>query len=252
VAHAIEEPKLKASAQEQQQLLIVQQLDTKLDQLDYRERTLPQNVELAAVNERIAELQTDVVNAQTELTDLTRAVTRAEAEVEQVRARARKDQELLDSGRVGSKQLEDLQREIQSLSRRQSDLEDAELELMEVAEEVQNRVSIIADAIAAAQARKAELTAARDEVLAEVNNLRARAAVERSEVVELVTADLLALYTKLRTDLRGVGAAPLRGSRCEGCHMQLNPTDLKVVKDAAPDDVMRCEECRRILVRDPG
>jgi uncharacterized protein len=57
------------------------------------------------------------------------------------------------------------------------------------------------------------------------------------------------LYEKLRASSNGVGAAALHRGRCEGCHLQLNTTDLNRLRDADPDDVVRCEECRRILIR---
>ncbi|GMA34099.1 zinc ribbon domain-containing protein [Demequina litorisediminis] len=59
----------------------------------------------------------------------------------------------------------------------------------------------------------------------------------------------MALYEKLRDQHGGVGAAALRGSQCLGCHMTLNPADLRTIASAAPDAVVRCEECGRILVR---
>ena len=57
-------------------------------------------------------------------------------------------------------------------------------------------------------------------------------------------------YERLRTQ-HGVGAAALRAGRCEGCHLSLNTVDLARIRAAAPDEVLRCEECRRILVRTP-
>jgi predicted nucleic acid-binding Zn-ribbon protein len=65
-----------------------------------------------------------------------------------------------------------------------------------------------------------------------------------------VPADLLKLYDQIRST-RGVGAAMLRAGRCEGCHLSLNTVDLNEIRAAAPDEVIRCEECRRILVRTP-
>jgi hypothetical protein len=61
--------------------------------------------------------------------------------------------------------------------------------------------------------------------------------------------DLLSLYEKLRVSSGGIGAAALHRGRCEGCHLQLNTTELNQLRDAPPDDVARCEECRRILIR---
>jgi predicted nucleic acid-binding Zn-ribbon protein len=64
-----------------------------------------------------------------------------------------------------------------------------------------------------------------------------------------LSGELVALYEKVRAGSNGIGAAALYRGRCEGCHLQLNTTDLKRIHDAPPDDVLRCEECRRILVR---
>ncbi len=43
----------------------------------------------------------------------------------------------------------------------------------------------------------------------------------------------------------------LRQRRCHGCQLELNAVDLNHIKAAAEDEVIRCEECRRILVRTP-
>ena len=56
--------------------------------------------------------------------------------------------------------------------------------------------------------------------------------------------------TRSCADSRRLGAAVLRGRRCEGCRLELNPLDLRAHHGQAPtDEVVRCEECRRILVR---
>ncbi len=49
----------------------------------------------------------------------------------------------------------------------------------------------------------------------------------------------------------GVGAAALRHGRCEGCRIELPPNELDAARRADPTEVVRCEECRRILVRVP-
>ena len=242
---------MKAPADDQLRLLQLQALDTKLDRLDHRERELPASKALAGIESRLANLRDDVVIAQTQLKDLARAVQRAENEVEQVRKRSQRDQELLDSGSItSSKQLEELQREIVSLTRRQNDLEDAELEVMESAEEAQNAVAALTAAIDAAQQEQKTLTGTRDEVISEISRDRRISASERAQLAGTISAELLTLYEKLRKN-GGVGAAQLTGVRCDGCHMQLSPTELSAVQSAPPDEVQRCEECRRILVRVP-
>jgi predicted nucleic acid-binding Zn-ribbon protein len=236
----------------QLRLLDLQALDSRLDLIDHRRRTHPAIATITDLDARLAALRGRVVAAETEVDDLERGVAKAESDVDQVRVRSAKDQELLDSGRIGSaKELENLQREIASLARRQGELEETELEVMERLEDARG-------ALAALVKERDELTAARDAAAAERDTSWAEGdrdrewvAGERVKVVAEISADLLALYDKLRADHDGVGAAALHQRRCEGCRMELTPTDIGRIRDAAPDTVLRCEECRRILVRTP-
>jgi predicted nucleic acid-binding Zn-ribbon protein len=137
------------------------------------------------------------------------------------------------------------------LRRRQSDLEDAELEVMEQREGVQTRL----DGLRAEREKLAtDLTAAeeaRDRSWTEIDAELAQAGTDRAALTSALPGDLLELYEKLRASSGGVGAAALHRGRCEGCHLQLNTVDLNRLRDAPQDEVLRCEECRRILVRTP-
>jgi uncharacterized protein len=234
----------------QLRLLDLQALDARLDLIEHKRRSLPQLATIAELDSRIAALRDRVVAAETEVDDLERGLAKAESDVEQVRTRAAKDQELLDSGRVGqAKELENLQHEIASLARRQADLEETELEVMERLEDAR---SALASLTTERDGLRAELDAAtreRDEAWAAADRDRDWVSGERASVVSDIPADLLALYDKLRADHDGVGAAALHQRRCEGCRMELTPTDIGRIRGAAPDEVLRCEECRRILVR---
>ena len=64
-----------------------------------------------------------------------------------------------------------------------------------------------------------------------------------------VGEDLVGLYEKIRDSSGGIGAAVLRQRRCEGCNLELNQVDINRLTAAAQDEVLRCEECRRILIR---
>ena len=64
-------------------------------------------------------------------------------------------------------------------------------------------------------------------------------------------AELVALYEKIRARENGVGAAALHQRRCPGCRLELTASDVSRLRDAAPDEVLRCEQCQRILVRTP-
>jgi predicted nucleic acid-binding Zn-ribbon protein len=193
-----------------------------------------------------------LVAARTEESDTAREQTKAEQDVDQVRKRAARDQQRLDSGAVASpKDLENLQREIASLSRRQSDLEDVVLEIMERRESAQERSAELARRTDSVQARIDEAVARRDAVLAEIDAEAATVTKERQVVASSIPADLIKLYDKLRGQQGGVGAARLYQRRCEGCRLELNITELNEIRQAPADTVVRCENCRRILVRTP-
>lgn len=167
-----------------------------------------------------------------------------------MRQRAVRDQQRLDSGAVSSpKDLENLQREITSLAKRQGDLEDVVLEIMERRESAQERSTELTGRVSSVQSKIDDATARRDASYESLDGETATATKEREVIAGSVPADLLKLYDKLRQQQGGVGAARLYQRRCEGCRLELNITEVNEVKAASPDTVLRCENCRRILVR---
>ena len=197
----------------------------------------------AAVDGRARDLQVSV-------DDLTREQRKADADVEHVKARRVRDQQRLDSGSVGNpKDLERLQHELVSLDRRIGDLEDAELDVMQRLEDAQQELDKLRVQLAGIDEEVATLTAARDQRLAEVEDEVTRVSRERAAAVAGMPTDLLSLYDRLREQKGGVGAALLRARRCEGCSLELNSGDLAVIAKQSSDEVVRCEECARILIR---
>jgi predicted nucleic acid-binding Zn-ribbon protein len=167
-----------------------------------------------------------------------------------VRQRAVRDQQRLDSGAVTSpKDLENLQHEIASLARRQSDLEDVVLEVMERREAAQERATGLAGRVESLEAKVAETEQRKTAALEAIDAEGFTVAKEREVLAGSVPDDLLKLYDKLRAQQGGVGAARLYQKRCEGCRLELNITELNEVRAAPADTVVRCENCRRILVR---
>lgn len=243
---------MKADPFVQLRLLDLQALDSALDRLAHRRRTLPALAEIARRDEVVAARQGDVVLAQTLVSDLQRELDKAEADIEQVRARKKRDEERLASGAITQpKQLEEMQHEVDTLTKRQSDLEDAELEVMERMEEAQKTL----DALLAERSEHDDARAAaveeRDREWAAIDAEIATTTEERARVAPEITADLLALYEKVRAAEGGIGAAPIERGRCGGCHLDLMNNEKSAFRDALTDEVLRHEECRRILVRTP-
>jgi uncharacterized protein len=242
---------VKASPQTQLRLLELADLDAALVRLDHRRRGLPAVAELARLEARAAELKDSLVATETELGDLAREQSRAERDVEQVRTRIERDRARLDAGQVSAaRELASLQSEIENLHRRQGDLEEVVLELMERRETLESRQAELTTERDSLGGEMAAVAAQRDSAFNEIDEEAAKKSDQRRNVAAEVPAELLALYDQIRKT-KGVGAAMLRAGRCEGCHLSLNAADLNVIRASAPDDVVRCEECRRILVRTP-
>ncbi|POM22814.1 putative zinc ribbon domain protein [Actinomadura rubteroloni] len=241
---------MKAAPDAQKRLIDLQELDGSLDRLAHRRRTLPELAEIERLEARRTELRDAIVAAETEIGDLDREQRKAEQDVDQVRVRAERDQKRLDSGQITSaKDLSGLQTEIESLHRRQSDLEEVVLEIMERREAADGRVAALRAEREKAEEELTGLQTRRDEAQQKIDAEIELTTAARKGVAGDVPDDLLALYVKLRGQFGGVGAAVLHRGSCQGCRLALNTVDLNRIRAAAPDEVIRCEECRRILVR---
>jgi predicted nucleic acid-binding Zn-ribbon protein len=238
---------MKASPEDQRRLLDLQAVDTALAQLAHRRKSLPEIAEIDTVSRELSALEDERVRAQVAVDDLDRDISRFEKDIEQVRQRKDRDQKRLDGGGA-LREIEGLQHELATLNRRQSELEDAELELMEKRETAEAALSAVRERLAAAVARREAAERKRDESLADITKEAEFKSSSRGPLAADLPADLVTLYDKIRLE-SGLGAALLRSGRCGGCRIELYGADLARVKSAAPDDVVRCEECRRIMVR---
>lgn len=240
----------KAPVADQLRLLTVQDLDTKLAQARHRLANLPARRELDEVTAQAAALEEARVEASTAVADLRREVTKAEDDVAAIRARADRDnQRMLSGAGMGSKDLQALQSELEVLAKRQADLEDIELDAMqrlEDAEAEQARVAVQIDEVAT---KAGEMRDRLEDEAADIEAEIVSFTAGRANTVAGLDAGLLALYEKLRVQHGGTGAAALKHGACQGCHMSLNPADLAHIEAAPADDIVRCEECGRILVR---
>lgn len=241
---------MNVSVEDQHALLELQDVDTRLAQIEHRRTSLPELAALAEVDSNLADLRERAGQVEATVADLTRAVNRAETEVDQVRSRAQRDQQLLDSGNITSgKQLEELQHEIQSLSRRQTELEDAELEVMEQAETAAIEAARLGVEIEKNDAVRTVLRSKIDIEMLDLQGLTDAAMVEREKFASGLPADLIELYDRVRASHHGVGVARLSHGKCEGCNMQMSPTERSTIAHKPPEELVRCEECRCILIR---
>lgn len=245
-----EEHPLKADPFAQLKLLDVQELDSRLDALRHQLATIPEAAALAELTTRRAEVDDAVRDLRVEVEDLTAEQKRADADVEQVKARRARDQGMIDAGSITDpKALQRMLGELESLQRRISDLEDVEIEVMERLETAQTSLEERTAELAKLDRDVESLGHTRAHKAGELDEQLAAVAAERKTTASGVPGDLLGLYEKLREQKGGTGAAALRRRECSGCRLTLNPSDLAAIAAAPADEVIRCEECSRILVR---
>lgn len=242
------EANMKASPSDQRQVLDIQRFDFETATLKNKAASLPELAELNSTTIKSNNCRDLRIAAETELTDVKRELSRAEGDVEQIVSRITRDEARLNSGTGSAKDLESIQHELGSLSARRAELEETELEIM-------MRVDAIKERITALQAEEAEYASAisdleirKENALAAINTEIESIARDRSETAKSVSPELIALYEKIREG-GGAGAAALSAGSCGGCHLSINTVELKRIMELPEDEVVRCEECRCILVR---
>ena len=239
---------MKAPAEHQSVLADVVGIDAELARIAHRRAHLPELQRHDEVQSQHSAASDRLAAVQLALADLEAQVTRFEAEIDAVRQREDRDRSLLSSGRADAKQLTDLQHELQTLQRRQESLEDSLLEVMERREELQADQSRELQAIDALQADLAAVQHSRDTALAEMDKETAERSQRRAELTANLDPDLVALYERQRASA-GIGAGMLQGKRCGACRIELDRGELARISAADDDDVLRCPECRAILLR---
>ncbi len=230
-------------------LLEVQEDDLALDRLAYRRRELAERAAVAEFTSRLAELSARASEIGDQRDKLGAQLSSLDQRSEAVGARVATIEQRLHSGRAGSYRDEQaMGDEASSLVQQRKELEDQELEVMEALEPLDQELEGLKKSAAATEndlalARKqlAIAEAAIDDEAAEVRSGRDKRAAQ-------VAPELAASYERLRGKLGGIGAAHVVGGACSGCHLQVPAGELHRLRHSAPDSVVYCDQCGRILV----
>lgn len=229
------------------QLLELQKVDSTIDRLESRRRNLPEQAELDSLEERLIVLEKSLGEQQAIVDDILMRQGKLDNEIEMIDAKIKKEEERLYSGSIANpKELADIQEEVSSLKRRKSSLEDSDLEVMEEREAAEKQLDLVNTEAEEVRKKIQDATVRRDEASAEIDRQLEEARRARSDWVPKIESELLELYDDLRAAKGGVGAAALLDGVCQGCHMRLPYQEVERIRKA--DGLIRCDECRRILV----
>ena len=240
---------MKATPSDQQAILEIQSLDDQLASLAQREANLPETIALNSTVIKRNNVRDLRIAAETERTDVKRELSRAEGDVEQIVTRIQRDEARLNSGTGTPKELEQTQHELVTLGLRRAELEEAELTIMVQVEGITNRINELSAEEEKLNAEITDLEIKRENALTIIINERNSVSEKRAAVAAPIAQELKDLYTKLAADNNGNGAALLVGNECKGCHLTINTTEVQRISTLSADEVVRCEQCRCILVR---
>ena len=240
---------MKASIADQRSILDIQNFDFTTSTLKNKASNLPEISQISSLTIKQNNARDLRIAAETELSDVKRELARAEGDVEQIVTRITRDETRLSSGQGAAKELEQLQHELGTLATRRSELEEVELEVMMRVDGIKERIETLKNEEATLALEIANLEIAKENALTVIGSDIAAIDEDRKRTVASINAELLALYEKIKAGNNGTGAAALVGNQCKGCHLTLNTVELQRISGLPEDELVRCEECRCILVR---
>ena len=239
---------MQAKIDDQLRVLRLAELDLLLTSLKQRIQFLPESIAHKELNIEFETNRDLRIAAETELSDMSAEINRAESDVEQVVNRIEKDEKRLNAGQGTPKELEQMQHELLSLNARRAELEEIELEVMLRVDAIKERIKELQEKESALQVQLEAASLAKENALNSINSEISASSQQRSQISAETDKALIDLYEKIHAN--GVtGAAKLLNGKCGGCNLAINAGDLTKILALPTEEVARCEECRCILVR---
>ncbi len=236
----------------QTELLDLQDIDSKLDRLKKQRAEIPERAEADELSREIEKLTTVVCALEAELHEAERVQSRQESELSTIGDKiGREEKRLYGGGVINVKELESLQSEVKMLNKQRDDLETELLETMETADRAQSKLTEVRDRTTETTGRRDEKESVFEQKAADLDAEIEEATGAREQVAAKVAPDLLSLYEKLREQKHGIAAGELLASEgiCGACRVELPAQQLE--KMVGSDAVLRCPQCKRILVERP-
>ncbi|WP_111720108.1 zinc ribbon domain-containing protein [Homoserinimonas sp. OAct 916] len=237
---------MKASPEDQKQLLALQKMDTRVQQLDHSVKTLPQLAELEQLHAQASEITSRLNLHEGEREDAELEISRIESDVAVVQARIQRNSER--AATATAKDAQALDTDIAALNKRRNDLEEIEFSVMERVEEIEASITSVQAERDEVRQRQEALESTKADLMADIDREREKIQQDRAALVNALPADLVELYEKQRARY-GVGAGLLQGGVSQGSNMALTPTDLQAIRNTPADEVVLCPESACILVR---
>ena len=208
---------------------------------------LPEKAAILQLRHRLKEIEGVAEKARAYVQRANAMVAKSADEVEMVQAKIDAEQAKVLSGQItDSKELRNLTREIDALSRRKDQLEREELGLMEKAESGEAQRAKVDAALEEGRAKEADLIERYKSRGGEIQTETARLRAERDAIARTLDGPVLARYERLRETKKGVAVGALKGALCTACRTEIPAGEVQALR--AGPEVGECPNCKRMLV----
>ena len=235
-----------ASAADQKQLLAIAAYDVELARISNSRKQAQSEAELESASAETLRLSDSLIDARNVLGDLEMELGRAEADLELVANRISKDKQLLGST-SSAKDAQGIEHELTTLGTRKSELEDAQLQIMELLESAQKDHQTLKQEKLAADATLEAIQQRVSSELADLGLQAERIQAERRQAIAGIDQEVAAAYE--RKYARGVAVGRLSGRDCGACRLSITATSFEELMALPAEELAECPNCQAFLVR---
>jgi hypothetical protein len=239
---------MKAKVEVQKLLVDLNAIDQNIRKIDHQKKNHPQLMKITELTARLPSIEASIVENDSQINETKKELSRAEVDVENIAKRVEKDNERLNSGETSAKDLTQIQHEIGTLKSKQKELEEVEISILEIIEDLEHKKSGLQEMLTQVKDEISQLNTLIKDDFSRANSEIAVFTTNRNEVVSKIDKSLVELYEKIRLE-HGIGAGMFSHGTCSSCQIQISPAEISKINALDPEEVIRCENCRCILVR---
>lgn len=225
------------------QLIELQEIDTRFDELQMQKGDLPLMIE---------EAETDLGEIKSQAKELEDQLKKGEAdrrmfqvEIEAGRGKLKEYEDKLYKVQT-NKEYDAISLEIDTKKMEINELENKILQSLEEEEETKKNLSELKERSENIEKQLDEYRHELEEIIKHTRAEEARLSKERNKITEVVDKRILRQYQRIRKAKGGLAVVPIKKGSCGGCFSAIPPQRIVEIREL--NRLHTCENCGRILV----
>lgn len=237
---------MKANLKDQQTLLAISEIDLALVKNQTDRARLQGSDSIQVANQKVLELSDLLIDHRNAVGELELELKRSENDMELVESRIAKDKQRL-AATTSAKDAQGIEHELESLAKRQSELEDFELNIMELLEQAKKQLEVTSAEKQKAEHDVAEQNRSFELQFRAIEQENSSLNQKHQQLVSTLSPELAEVYRKKAS--RSVAVGRLTGRECGACRLTITATNLDEINALPADEIAECPNCQAFLVR---